>query len=208
MQISPVIMVLADISGYTRFVRLNAVSVLHAEMIITDLLEAITQQARFPLELNRLEGDAAFLFSEVKDADPVDAVADIADQITNMMAAFKSQHADLLEKSAGGCICRACRNLDKLRLKVIAHYGDTVIKCVGEHIEMGGEAPIIIHRLAKNHIDSDEYVLVTDAFAKFMKKDLYPNARSWIEGYDDIGDIQCRAFFPDHQVTKKAGVLE
>jgi len=41
MEIKRVVFVLADISGYTRFMKLHTGSLLHAEVIIADLLEAV-----------------------------------------------------------------------------------------------------------------------------------------------------------------------
>ena len=63
MEIKRVVLVLADISGYTRFMRVHTMSLLHAEAIITDLLEAVIDQAEHPLTLSKLEGDAVFLYA-------------------------------------------------------------------------------------------------------------------------------------------------
>ncbi len=58
------VLVLADISGYTHFSRLHYTSLLHAEQIITELMESILQSADFPLQVGQLEGDAVLLFAE------------------------------------------------------------------------------------------------------------------------------------------------
>lgn len=196
MKIGPVVLVLADISGYTQFVRLNKISVMHAETIVTDLLESVTCQARFPMKLNRLEGDAAFFYCEVADSNTSDAINDVAEQIKLIMSAFTITHDNLIRKSVGGCICDACCHIDGLCLKVFAHFGETVIKQANNHIELGGEPPIVIHRLSKNSIDSSEYVLVTDEFAAYMADDLYEDTKTSIESYEHIGDVGCKVFFP------------
>jgi hypothetical protein len=67
MELTPVYLVLADISGYTRFVTLHGASVLHAEEIITNLMEAVLDATAAPLVLNKLEGDAAFLYAPAAD---------------------------------------------------------------------------------------------------------------------------------------------
>ena len=61
MEIKEVSLVLADISGYTEFVQAHRTALLHAEQIITDLLEAVIDSAEYPLTLNKLEGDAVLL---------------------------------------------------------------------------------------------------------------------------------------------------
>ena len=72
------ILVLADISGYTHFSRLHFTSLLHAEEIITELMESILQSAEFPLQVGQLEGDAVLLFVESPVGREVDAARDAA----------------------------------------------------------------------------------------------------------------------------------
>ena len=60
LKITPVYLLIADISGYTRFVTLHQTSFLHAEEIVTRLMDAVLEAATTPLVLNKLEGDAAF----------------------------------------------------------------------------------------------------------------------------------------------------
>jgi len=60
MEIQRVVMVLADISGYTCFMKLHIGSLLHAEFIIAELLEAVIDHTEYPLTLSKIEGDAAF----------------------------------------------------------------------------------------------------------------------------------------------------
>ena len=59
-------LLLADISGYTRFTKLHKLSLMHAECIITELLESIIDATIPPLILNEIEGDSAY-FSAVSD---------------------------------------------------------------------------------------------------------------------------------------------
>ena len=63
MEIKGAYLILADISGYTRFVKIHRASILHAEEIVTELMEAVIDAAGPPLILNKLEGDAAFLYA-------------------------------------------------------------------------------------------------------------------------------------------------
>ena len=56
-------LILVDISGYTQFIRLHRMSVIHAEHIITELLECVIDASSHPLILNKLEGDAALFYA-------------------------------------------------------------------------------------------------------------------------------------------------
>jgi Protein of unknown function (DUF2652) len=96
----PVALVLADIGGYTRFMRLHAVSVVHAEAIVTEPLEAVIDRAEHPLRLNKLEGDAAFLYAEVQ-AGP-ETLRGVLAQVRAFGEAFAARRAELAEYREGG----------------------------------------------------------------------------------------------------------
>jgi hypothetical protein len=96
----PVALVLADIGGYTRFIRLHALSVVHAEEIVTELLEAVIDRAEHPLRLNKLEGDAAFLYAEVQ-AGP-DTLRSVLAQVREFGEAFAARRGELAEFRDGG----------------------------------------------------------------------------------------------------------
>ena len=80
MRLTPAVLVITDISGYTSFIKHRAVSLLHAEAIVTDLLEAVIDRAAHPLAVNKLEGDAALLYAETG-VDPAPAIRDAVAQI-------------------------------------------------------------------------------------------------------------------------------
>ena len=55
------LLLLADIRGYTRFMRLHRMNLAHSQDITRRLLEAVVDAAP-ELELVEIEGDAAFLY--------------------------------------------------------------------------------------------------------------------------------------------------
>ena len=90
-------LLIADISGYTNFVKLHNLrqkNVLgkiiadnfefHAEAIVSDLLEAVIEVIEPTLKLNKLEGDAAFFYIESNDsknqADDITAIKCLIDR--------------------------------------------------------------------------------------------------------------------------------
>ena len=56
MHAQKVFLVLLDISGYTRFIKLHKMSLIHAERIIDELLERVIAEAYPPLVLQGLKG--------------------------------------------------------------------------------------------------------------------------------------------------------
>lgn len=160
---TPVILVLGDISGYTRFIRFHSVSLVHAEKIISELLEEVIASASPPLVLKELDGDAV-TFSAL-DENRDDIAMDILSQAEFCIEAFRRRLAELMSE-ASICLCDACSRVGQLKLKMIIHRGEATFDEVRGFPKVGGEDIILAHRLLKNSIQSDEYILMTDRFAQ------------------------------------------
>src|SRR4249920_2744571 len=186
MRLSHAVLILADISGYTDFITNREVSLLHAEQIITDLLESMIDRTEHPLILNKLEGDAAFLYAE-SGSDPTAAVRDALTQVRMLFAAF-DERLDKIRVERSHCSCDACANVSKLKLKAFAHCGEIAIKQVRQFEELAGEEVILIHRLMKNHLDEREYVLLSTAIT-----DAWPMpaglGRQHAEPFEGMGEL-------------------
>ena len=198
MEVKKVALVLADISGYTCFIKNREISLLHAEQIITELLEAVIDTAEYPLTLNKLEGDAALLFTPVE-ADATAVTKDVARQAVRFFEAFKSKRQALVDGIA--CSCDACTHIENLELKAFLHLGEAVVKRVRQFEELGGEDVILIHRLLKNSLEAHEYLLLTSPFHRASGALPNMRAQEHIERYDDIGPIQTMVYFPQVELV-------
>lgn len=160
MKLSNAVLAIADISGYTGFVHQPDLSIVHAEQIITALLDTVIDRAAHPLTLNKLEGDAALLYAEYEGpAAPV--VRDILAQAGEFFGAF--EHTRLrLQQDRSGCGCDACRGIERLRLKVLLHLGEIAVKQVRQFTELAGRPLILLHRLLKNGVPAREYLLLSE----------------------------------------------
>ena len=163
MELIKAVLVLADIGGYTRFIKMHGTSLVHAERIITDLLESVINESEFPLTLNKLEGDAALFYAGA--GQNTQAVLRSAFQQTEGFFAAFHKKRDELEK-VQACTCDACSNVGQLRIKAILHYGEVLLKQVRQFQELAGESVIVAHRLLKNTVQQKEYILVTEAFER------------------------------------------
>ncbi len=161
MEIKPIILVLADISGYTRFIKHHRVSLIHAETIITDLLETVIASAEQPLVLHELEGDAVnfYAIEEVEGAH----AGEVFKQVERFFEEFRRREAELIS-DCSICSCEACRRVGQLKIKVVLHRGEAVFTSVRRFTKVAGEDVILAHRLLKNTVPSDEYVLMTEPF--------------------------------------------
>lgn len=164
------VLVIADISGYTAFIKHRNVSLVHAEAIITDLLDAVIDRAEHPLRLNKLEGDAALFWLETGD-DRAAAVADAMAQVAAMFPAFAQRLAKVAEDRSA-CGCDACAKVNSLALKAFVHRGDIVVKQVRQFEELAGEPVIAVHRLLKNPIPARDYVLWSAEVATALRPPL------------------------------------
>lgn len=118
--IIPLFIMIVDISGYTNFIRLHRVSLLHAERIIGELMESILNKVKAPVVAHELMGDAISLYA-VDDGSP-DLADNIFRQVEMYFQAFREKEAILISE-CGICPCEVCRKVGKLKLKAILHAG-------------------------------------------------------------------------------------
>jgi hypothetical protein len=201
MRLSHAVLILADISGYTDFITNREVSLLHAEQIITDLLESMIDRTEHPLILNKLEGDAAFLYAE-SGPDRTAAVRDVLTQVRLLFAAF-DERLDKIRVERANCSCDACANVSRLKLKAFAHSGEIAIKQVRQFEELAGEDVILIHRLMKNHLAEREYVLLSAAITTAwpMPEGL---GRRHAEPFEGMGELELTVLSPTELATVTA----
>jgi len=193
MRLTRAILAIADISGYTSFITMREVSLVHAEQIITELLETVIDGAEFPLQLNKLEGDAALLYAESA-SDPARAAADVLRQVDAAFALFDAKLA-AIGAARRHCGCEACSNIGHLRLKAFLHEGEIAIKQIRQFEELAGENVILIHRLLKNAVPAREYLLLTRAFADLLG-DALPAHVEHREDAEGIGNVELRIVAP------------
>jgi len=190
-----VIFFIADISGYTRFIVSNEKEMVHSQIIIRDLINTIISEIKAPMQVIRLEGDAIFLY--VDKGDPLVrwelVQATLLETLITFFRVFSNKIAELTLHKV--CNCNACNNVELLKLKVIAHSGKTLFFNINDILEMSGTAPIIVHRLLKNSVTADEYVLMTEpALEDLMvsREDVELGS----ENYDELGTINTFIYYP------------
>ncbi len=192
MELKHVGLVLADIGGYTKFIRLHRTTLLHAEEIISQLLETIIAHASYPLMLNKLEGDAALLYAEMGDGETA-AARDVAQQVTAFFTAFHAKARELSGKRAA-CPCDACRHILDLRLKAVLHHGEVAIRKIRQFEELTGEDVIVVHRLLKNSVSKPEYILMSASFHGLAGDLAGYDREVGEETYEDLGGIKTVVF--------------
>ena len=194
MELRNVALAIVDIGGYTGFLKFHRTSLLHAQEIIAQLLEAVIDNASHPLVLNKLEGDAVFLYAELDDGD-VSGARDIARQVKDFFATFHIKAREL-SGSRSGCPCEACQRIVDLKLKAVLHRGVAGFRKIRQFDELTGEDVILVHRLLKNTVTAKEYILMTNAFHDLAGDPLDSRGQAHEEHYEDLGSVSVRVFFP------------
>lgn len=195
MNAKKVALVIVDISGYTHFIRTQKMSAIHAEEIIFDLLESVINTAEHPLTLNKLEGDAVFLYAEIGSQDPAALARDVAKQAQEFLEVFYKRAKTLTQERAE-CDCNACQSVHDLRLKVVLHVGEAIFKTIRQFEELAGEDAIIVHRLLKNSVPTHEYILMTEPFYALVGRLPRMAYSQRTERYEDLGVVNAHIFTP------------
>jgi hypothetical protein len=158
-----VVVVLADISGYTKFMVENQMSAVHGQQCITYLIETLIRQIDIPLRLQEIEGDALFLYAEDpgSDAGWQDVLQQVPAKLMRFFDAF--YEGAVLGIEATPCECAICRNSDDLALKIVVHTGTAVFHQIGGFNKVSGPDVILAHRLLKNSVPEKEYLLLSEA---------------------------------------------
>jgi SAM-dependent methyltransferase len=205
-QTQPVLLMLADISGYTRFMVAHAKELRHSETIIRELMESLIEQVDVPLRVAGIEGDALFLYA-VKSGDEEvwkRRGASLVDRLQTLFDTFAQRKVEIGAYSV--CRCNACRTVGDLKLKVIAHSGEAVVTQIGGHSSLSGPDVITVHRLAKNSVPQDQYMLMTESAFQDLGA---PEGVDISEGVEEIdtGTFNTYVFVPKVEVREDSDFI-
>ena len=116
---------------------------------------------------------------------------------------FETFRAKLSELSGSTvCTCNACRHIEKLRLKVVVHSGEALFHQVLQFQELAGVDVIVVHRLLKNSVKAEEYLLMTEAANRDIELPGGARLVNGVERYDELGEIKTLVYYPQlEQVT-------
>ena len=152
------LLLIADIGGYTEYMRTHRMSLAHAEVNTARLLEAVIDAAG-EFELIEIEGDAAFLS---RPADTLDAQATAATLTRAVGGMHHAFHRERQYVASNLCPCDACEQANNLKLKFVAHVGDVATQTIRDRRKLVGIDVILVHRLLKNSVQVPEYLLFSE----------------------------------------------
>lgn len=152
------LLLIADIGGYTDYMRTHRMSLAHAEVNTSRLLGRVIDEVP-DFDLIEIEGDAAFLAHR---SDTADASADLAAVLAAASSMHRAFHIERQYVATNLCPCNGCNEVENLRLKFVAHVGEVATQTIRQQRKLVGIDVIQVHRMLKNPVEVPEYVLLSE----------------------------------------------
>ncbi|MDX1410185.1 MAG: DUF2652 domain-containing protein, partial [Saprospiraceae bacterium] len=176
----PTLIFIPDISGFTEFVHSTEIS--HSRHIIEELLESIIDSNEIGLEISEIEGDAILFYRTGTPPTSVEILAQVQKMYVNFHTHIRRYQAQRI------CQCGACSDAGGLQLKFILHFGDVSKNKVKDFTKLFGRDIIVAHRLMKNDIDDEEYVLITHELLNACESWVDLNQAAWSDPQEGKGE--------------------
>lgn len=166
---TPTLICIPDISGFTEF--MSAADIALSSKIIPALLNKVIYANKIGLKVSEIEGDAVLFYK----SDGLPTFKELIDQCRLFYTEFYKQlhKLDAIYKYEA----KGIKIPKILGLKIILHFGEKISAVrIGKNIKLMGEDLITAHRLLKNKIDFDEYILLSETLLEqYTSKDLEHN---------------------------------
>ena len=180
------LLLLADIAGYTEFMRLHRLNLGHSQEITQRLLESMLDAVP-ALKLVEVEGDALFLSGPHEPRAGEDGSSDWLPSALAMYQAFHTKQQWMVAHNL--CVCDACRQIGKLNVKFVAHLGEVVSQRIRDTEKLVGVDVIAVHRMLKNDVPAAEYVLVSEQLYQSMEPQLRDRAQRVDQELEGLGSM-------------------
>ena len=160
MPVERALLLLADIVGYTKFMRLHRINLAHSQDITQRLLESMVDAVP-SLRLVEIEGDAVFLYAPESENGRRAAADTFLASTLAMHRAFHARQQWMVARNM--CACEACKQVGTLRVKFVAHLGEVATQTIKKRTKLVGIDVIAAHRMLKNTVPVPEYILMSDS---------------------------------------------
>ena len=168
------IVLIPDISGFTKFVSSTEFEI--GKKITRELLSTILDYNIYNFQISEIEGDAVLFYSK----NPITPLQ-IRKQFEIMLDKFNNKLKQL--KNDTGI------QID-LTLKMIVHYGRIATYKLNKFTKLYGKTVIEAHRLLKNSVKSNSYLLFTESYLEASNQNhLTPCYYFGSQLYEIYGDL-------------------
>ncbi|GAA4106851.1 hypothetical protein GCM10022393_01560 [Aquimarina addita] len=188
MSSQPTLLCIPDISGFTQFMSDTDIEL--SSKVIPSLLNKVIYANKLDLKVSEIEGDAILFYR----TGSLPTFTELVQQCRSFYTEFYKQLKKLQEQYKHD---KEVDNIpDILGLKIVLHYGHSISAVpIGKNIKLMGEDVIVAHRLLKNKIPIDEYILISESLLSEYKDETIERNFGWGQlhemeaKYKHIGDI-------------------
>ena len=179
---------ITDITGYTSFLTQSELE--HAQYIIEELFTCQLNALDDRLMVSNFQGDAILCYLPLM---PSGNGRVVLKNINALYKAFKDKIEQMTV--APPCRCGACSTIGLLDIKMFLHFGEYVVKHLGEREELMGPDVIVAHRMMKNTVVENtgisSYLLISEAAREQMNGDMGSLATlDYADTYAHIGRVK------------------
>jgi hypothetical protein len=160
MAVERAFLLLADIVGYTKFMKLHRINLAHSQDITQRLLVAMVDAVP-TLRLVEIEGDAVFLYAPQDQFEEGGSPEKFLAPALTMHQAFHARQQWMVARNM--CACEACKMVGTLRVKFVGHVGEVATQTIKKRTKLVGIDVIAAHRMLKNAVPVQEYLLMSDS---------------------------------------------
>ena len=180
------LLLLADIGGYTEFMRLHRLNLAHSQEITQRLLESMLDAVP-TLRLVEVEGDALFLSAPQEPRRDPDSSSGWLPSALAMYQAFHTKQQWMVAHNL--CVCDACRQIGTLHVKFVAHLGEVVRQRIRDTEKLVGVDVIAVHRMLKNNVPAAEYVLMSEPLYRSLEPEIRDRAERVDQELEGLGTM-------------------
>ena len=177
-----------DISGFTEF--MSATDIELSSKIIPALLNKVIYANTIGLKVSEIEGDAILFYK----SDGLPEFKALIEQCRLFYTEFYKQL--MLLDSIYKYKAKGIEIPEVLGLKIILHFGEKISAVqIGKTIKLMGEDVITAHRLLKNKVPFEEYILLSEALLEQYDEKTLKQSFKWGRlhqkdtSFKHIGDI-------------------
>ena len=84
-----------------------------------------------------------------------------------------------------------------LKLKIVMHHGEVAMRKVKDIVKPAGEEVILAHRLLKNSLKGDEYIMMSENFFNLSGGIENEEHQTHVEKYEGIGSVKTMVYYPN-----------
>lgn len=198
-KLTPAFFCVPDITGFTKLIA--SADINFTKEIIPAILRKLINANMLKMNVAEIEGDAIFFYKTGK----LPTINRIITQCQLFYKAFSDYIASLEISDEENYNKHLAHG--ELGLKIIIHYGEVSSSNIKGRTKLIGEDIIIVHKLLKNNVHEDEYILFSENYLKRIDLNTVTslnmkNLKKGKEVYDYIGTVKYRYIKIDDEAFK------